>query len=180
MRVFIALEFDDSVKRYLKNVQDVVKTTAVSGNFTQYKNFHLTVKYIGHIYNGEYEELCSCIDEVCSSTSPFSIRIGDIGAFHKKNTSIMWVGVTDGKDRLKKLFKIVEEEVVNSGFEAENRKYRPHITIGKKVVFGDSTFSNGLPFHSDDIYFPRLTLFQSHRVEGVLTYTPLYTQVFSG
>lgn len=179
MRVFIAIEFADEVKRYLKKVQDVVKSTAVRGNFTHYENFHLTLKYIGNIYNGEYEELCQCIDDICKDVSPFSIRIGDLGVFHKKNSSIFWVGVTDGKDRLKSLFKKIESEVTQSGFEAENRKYRPHVTVAKKVVLSQGSFTNGLPYYNVDIPCTSLTLFQSHRVDGVLTYTPLYTRAFT-
>jgi len=127
MRVFIAIEFEDLVKRYLKDVQDIVKTTTYNGNFTHYTNFHLTIKYIGEIYNGEYEEICQCIDDICSVTSPFSIKIGDIGYFHKKTGNIVWVGVTDGKDKLKSLFRKTNKETVLSGFNSEDRKYRPHI-----------------------------------------------------
>jgi 2'-5' RNA ligase len=105
MRVFIAIEFEDKVKRYLKEVQDIVKTTTYNGNFTNFNNFHLTVKYIGEIYNGEYHELIECINDICSKVSPFSIKIGDIGYFHKKSANIVWVGVTKGKEQLIKLQK---------------------------------------------------------------------------
>jgi len=102
-----------------------------------------------------------------------------LGAFHKKNSSILWVGVTKGKQPLKRLFTNLEKEVVASGFEPENRKYRPHITLGKKVVFSGGSFTNGLPYYNEDLTVAKLTLFQSHRVEGVLTYTPLYQKAFN-
>ena len=180
MRVFYAVEFEDDVKRYVKDVQDIVKTTTVSGNFTHYTNFHLTLKYIGNIYNGEFDELCQCLDDVATITKPFVIRIGDIGVFHKKNSSILWVGVTKGKKKLKQVFQKLEQEVVTSGFEPEIRNYRPHITLGKKVVFSEGSFTNGLPYYDHDIEVKSITLFQSHRIDGVLTYTPLYRAVLSG
>ncbi|QMS84808.1 RNA 2',3'-cyclic phosphodiesterase [Candidatus Xianfuyuplasma coldseepsis] len=179
MRVFYAIEFEDKVKRYLKNVQDIIKTTTYSGNYTHYTNFHLTIKYVGNIYNGEYEELTAIMDDVCKNIEPFSIRIGDLGAFHKKNSSILWVGITSGKQKLKSLFKELEKEIVESGFEAENRKYRPHITLGKKIVFNNGAISDDLPYFDEPIECSKLTLFQSHRVDGVLTYTPLYQKSFS-
>jgi len=180
MRVFYAVEFHDDVKRFLKDVQDIVKTTTVSGNFTHYTNFHLTLKYIGNIYNGEFEELCQCLDDVALHTAPFSIRVGDIGVFHKKNSSILWVGITKGKQKLKSVFDRLEHEVVTSGFEADNRKYRPHVTLGKKVVFSEGSFTNGLPYYDHDIMVKTITLFQSHRIDGVLTYTPLYRASLTG
>ena len=180
MRVFIAIEFEDIVKRYLKNVQDIVKTTTYSGNFTNYNNFHLTIKYIGEIYNGEYEEITNCLDDVCSNISPFSIKIGDISFFNKRMTNIVWVGVTEGKDILKNIFRKVEKEIVSSGFHPELRKYRPHVTIGKKVIFSNGTYTNGLPLFNEKIKVTKLTLMESSRVDGVLTYTPLYSQLLGG
>lgn len=180
MRVFIAIAFSDKVKQYLRTVQDIIKTTAYGGNFTHYKNFHLTIKYIGNIYNGEYEELTNCLDDICEHTTPFSIRIGDIGMFHKKSSSIVWVDVTKGKKLLKELFQEVEKEVTKSGFDKEERKYRAHITLAKKVMFQNGTFTNGLPYFDYDIPCTKLTLFESHRVDGIVTYTPLYTKDFTG
>ncbi|MDC0558977.1 RNA 2',3'-cyclic phosphodiesterase [Candidatus Izimaplasma bacterium] len=180
MRVFIAIEFDDIVKRYLRDVQDVVKHSTLKGNFTYYGNFHLTIKYIGTIYNGEYEDICQVVDDICQNTSPFSIKVGDIGFFNKKNTNIVWVGITKGKDYIKRLFQVTERESTESGFEPELRKYRPHITIGKKVEFGRGGYQNGLPYYNEEIKVTKLTLFESSRIDGVLTYTPLYTQTLGG
>lgn len=178
MRVFIAIELKDNVKQFLKSVQDIVKTTTYNGNFTNYDNFHLTVKYIGEIFNGEYEELCHCIDDICRNTAPFSIKIGDIGFFSKKTSNIIYVGVTKGKEKVMKLHKTTDRETNISGFAPELRKFKPHITIGKKVIFSNGSYSNGLPYFKDEIEVSKLTLMESSRINGVLTYTPLYTQVF--
>ena len=180
MRVFIAIEFKDNVKSYLKDVQDIVKSTTYKGNFTKYDNFHLTVKYIGEIYNGEYEEVCQCIDDICSNMAPFSIKIGDIGFFNKRTTNIVYVDVTRGKDILMRLHKLTDKETNNSGFKPELRKFRPHVTIGKKVVFSNGTYTNGLPLLKGEIEVTKLTLMESSRIDGVLTYTPLYSQILGG
>jgi 2'-5' RNA ligase len=180
MRVFIAIEFEDRVKRYLKDVQDIVKSTTYNGNFTHYTNFHLTIKYIGEIYNGEYQELVHCIDDICSRISPFSIKIGDIGFFNKKTTNIVWVGITKNKEKVMKLHKLTDLETNKSGFQPELRKFRPHVTIGKKVVFSNGHYSNGLPLFNEEIQITKLTLFESHRVDGKLTYTPLYSNELIG
>lgn len=176
MRVFIAIEFKDNVKRYLKDVQDIVKLTAYNGNFTHYDNFHLTVKYIGNIYNGEFDELCQCVDDICKDTKPFSIRIGDIGFFNKRNENIIWVGVTKGKEKVMSLHRKTEKITTKSGFNEEHRKFRPHVTIGKKVAFNDYGFSSRLPFFDQDIQVNKITIMESSRIDGVLTYTPLYSR----
>lgn len=180
MRVFIAVEFEDNVKRYLKDVQDIVKSTTYNGHFTHYTNFHLTIKYIGEIYNGEYEKLCQSVDDICSDTTPFSIKIGDIGFFNKKTTNIIWVGVTKGKEPLMRLHRKTDKITNDLGFEPEIRKFRPHITLGKKVIFSNGHYTNGLPLFNEEIPVKKLTIMQSSRIDGVLTYTPLYSQTLGG
>jgi len=174
MRVFIGIEFDEPIKQYLKDVQDVVKTTTISGEFTLYSNFHLTLKYIGQINNNEFDELCDCIDDVSKDISPFYVKINDIGVFHKKNSSIVFVGVQDPFNSLKRLYTKLEQTIIEAGFDPDERKYRPHITLGKKVVFRSGNFTNELPYYHNDIRCTKITLFESHRVNGVLTYTPIY------
>ncbi len=176
MKVFIAIEFKDNVKRYLKDVQDIVKLTAYNGHFTHYDNFHLTVKYMGNIYNGEYEKLCQCVDDICENSSPFSMKIGDIGFFNKKSTNIVWVGITQGKDSIMKLHRLTDRVSNEAGFAPELRKFRPHVTIGKKVVFNDFGFTSRLPFFDEEIEVSRITIMESSRFDGMLTYTPLYSK----
>lgn len=176
MRVFIAIEFKDNVKRYLKDVQDIVKLTTVNGHFTHYDNFHLTVKYIGQIYSGEFDKLCQCVDDICESSSPFSIKIGDIGFFNKRTTNIVWVGITKGKEKIMNLHKKTDRITNKANFQPELRKFRPHVTIGKKVLFNDYGFSQRLPFFDEEIEVKRITIMESSRIDGVLTYTPLYSR----
>ncbi len=112
--------------------------------------------------------------------APFSIKIGDIGFFNKRTTNIVYVDVTRGKDILMRLHKLTDKETNNSGFKPELRKFRPHVTIGKKVVFSNGTYTNGLPLLKGEIEVTKLTLMESSRIDGVLTYTPLYSQILGG
>ena len=114
------------------------------------------------------------------STAPFSIKIGDLGFFNKKTMNIVWVGVTRGKDEVMKLQKTTDKVTIRSGFAPELRKFKPHVTVGKKVIFNIGGMSNELPYFSEEIPVTRLTLFESHRMQGVLTYTPLYSQFLTG
>lgn len=46
MRLFIAINFDDSVKDYFTSVIDKLKTYGVSGSFLHRDNLHLTLVFI--------------------------------------------------------------------------------------------------------------------------------------
>lgn len=178
MRLFYAITLPNDVLAYLHSVQAVVKSSALKGNFTTYHNFHITLKYIGETDTSGYDDLCEILDDVTKQSSPFTIKIGDLGSFPRKNKHIMWVGVTSGKQHLNNLFQMIEQRTLSYGFLKEERKYRPHITLGREIVLDELQIFD-VPGYDTTIDITSISLMQSHRVDGVLTYTPLYTKTFS-
>lgn len=175
MRVFIGFEFDNNVKEYLNSIQQIIKPTTFKGNFTRFDNFHLTTKYIGHVSEDEIDLLEDIIDEVSELVTAFDIKINGLGSFDKKHSSIIWVGILKGKEYLSKVFQKIERKTVEAGFEREVRKYRPHITLGKKVVFSKHSNTEYIPSYDEIVHFNRITLFESSRIDGELTYIPIYS-----
>jgi 2'-5' RNA ligase len=174
MRIFIGLSLNQEQKSYLKKVQDVVKLTTLKGTFTHFNNFHITLKYIGHVTSSDIDNLMDIMDKVSSNMDSFSLKIGDFGAFTRKNSSIIWIGITKGSSSLSRLYQKIEAKCVESGFEPDNRKYKPHITLGKKVVFANDHNIVDIPFYSKEVKIEKITLFESSRIDGILTYTPIY------
>lgn len=174
MRVFIGIEFDRDVKEYLHSIQSIIKPGIIKGDFTSLENFHLTIKYIGHVKEEEIEQLEDIIDEVCEELHTFDIKINGIGSFEKKYSSIVWAGILEGKQQLSQVFQKIERKTVSSGFSKEERKYRPHITLGKKIVFSPYSRTEYIPSYETSIPINKLTLFQSERIDDILTYTPIY------
>lgn len=180
MRVFIGIEFNDKEKEYLHKIKEIIRPNTISGEYTSYSNFHLTIKYIGKISDDDLEVLMEVIDDVSYKIKPFYLKFGELGSFDRKHSSIVWMGFQNGKSSLTTLFKHIESKTVSEGFEEEGRKYRPHVTMGKKVVFNGNTVTELLPSHPDSIEVKYITLFESHRVNGVLTYTPIYRKELEG
>ncbi len=100
-----------------------------------------------------------------------SLTLSAPGTF--KNGSILWAGVrpcdalTDYQSRLAAALR-------EAGFPLEEAEYRPHITLARQV-------RSALPDLSvPEIPFPvtHATLFESTRIDGVLSYIPLYRSAF--
>lgn len=49
MRLFYAINFDDTVKKRLSDIQNALRARAVRGNFTLPDNLHLTLAFIGEV-----------------------------------------------------------------------------------------------------------------------------------
>lgn len=175
MRVFIGIEFENNVKEYLNEISFLIKNNVTKGNFTLKDNYHLTIKYIGEVTEKEYEIICDCIDMSCRKFDKFYISLNDLGMFNKGMSNIIWVGINDGKNDLQRLYKSLENELKFEGFIKDNQKYKPHITIAKKVNLSTDKNLINIPYFKDKILVKKVTLFLSHRVNDVLTYTPLYS-----
>ena len=83
-------------------------------------------------YNNEYKKTAieNIIDEI--DFKPFTMDLSQLGYFKRRDGNIYWLGIEDNHT----LFEIqgkIHENLINKGFELENRPYKPHITIGRKV-----------------------------------------------
>ena len=174
MRVFIGIEFSDEVKDYLQKIAQIIKKNTIKGDFTRFDNYHLTLKYIGRVTDDEVYMLEDIISDISDNISSFNIKLGEIGSFDRKHSSIIYLGIKEGLSELNTLFKLVEKMTIEEDFEPENRKYRPHITLGKKVVFNKYNTTELLPIFNQEISVKKITLFESHRVNDILTYTPIF------
>jgi 2'-5' RNA ligase len=62
----------------------------------------------------------------------FSIRFDGLGAFPRaRRARIIWLGVTDGARELISLAEAVESAARRSDFPAEERPFKPHLTLSR-------------------------------------------------
>lgn len=50
-RIFIAIRFDDEVKKTLVGLQDTLKAKGIRGNYCPSRNLHMTLAFIGESYD---------------------------------------------------------------------------------------------------------------------------------
>ena len=61
-RMFIAICFNDEVKKTLVDIQNTLKAKGVMGNYCPYGNLHMTLAFIGENYN--LPKICNAVGEV--------------------------------------------------------------------------------------------------------------------
>lgn len=168
-RLFLGLELDDESRRALSRVCDDMIAHRLRGKFYTPDRFHLTLCFLGNTPVSRIPELQSVMDSV--PCAPFSLTLSDLGTF--KNGSILWAGVKhcdilhDYRARLADALRI-------AGFPVEEGEYHPHITLARQ--FKSPVPSMDVP----PVSFPAVhaTLFESTRINDVLTYLPLYRSEF--
>jgi 2'-5' RNA ligase len=173
MRVFTAITLSIQIRDYLKELQEYIKPYVLKGNFTDYDNFHLTLRFIGEIQN-EKNRIVAAMGQAASETGSFLLSTDEIGTFKKKNKYILWLGVTPLQE-LQRFYQNLESAMEQQGFSQEERPYRPHITLGRELVMTKEVeeVRQILPYRRMHIAIDHIALMESKRINGKLTYAPL-------
>lgn len=175
IRVFYAVEFEDYIKNYIYRKQQIIKKYSTKGNYARKENIHLTMQFIGEIKSEEIEKLSKTLKNTLKDKTSFTIEINSIGKFERKGGDIVWFGV-DKIEELKSIYNSLNENLHNAGFKTEKRPYKPHVTIGRKVIFNkDFKEINNEINVCKRVKINKISLMESTRIEGILKYVPKYS-----
>ena len=83
---------------------------------------HLTLKFLGEISTKQLESIQNTITQV--HCSPFEIYLKGMGCFPNINrVRVIWIGISDGAEKLRQLARFVEELLLPIGFMKEKRLF---------------------------------------------------------
>ncbi len=175
MRLFIAMDFDDTVKERLKKHVDFLEEHAEKGNFVPKDNLHATVIFLGEVDASKVDALKEAMR--APSIPPLEVTLTKIGAFNPPRPGkIYWVGVGENP-LLQAMHRRLKDEVEKRGFSVDGRPFKPHITLGRKVSL-DKERHNELTnrFSPFQTVVGSLSLMVSEFKEGGVQYTPLFVR----
>ncbi|MGI6704937.1 MAG: RNA 2',3'-cyclic phosphodiesterase [Clostridia bacterium] len=175
IRTFVGIDFDRELKEGIYELQQRLKQYAVKGRWKHIDNFHLTLKFLGEIHPFQKVQIDDAIRNVCIGRKPFQLEVSKIGMFNGRNSiRVLWLGLGGDIQELHTLQKEIDRALASIGFPPEQRRFRPHITIGQDIVF-ERDFDR----IQDEIGKPdfnlvkvdRLFLFKSEQIRNKRVYT---------
>ncbi|MBQ3378556.1 MAG: RNA 2',3'-cyclic phosphodiesterase [Clostridia bacterium] len=171
MRLFIAVNFSDEVKDKLYETAKQLKKQSAGGSFSRRENYHLTLCFIGE--TDRVSDVKRIMDKL--SFNAFSLKLCGLGRFSSGEGAIYWIGVKENGE-LSDIANKLSRGLLSAGFNIDKRRFKPHITLGRRVVmrreFDLEAFGSSLWPISMNI--SRISLMKSERIEGRLTYTEVY------
>jgi 2'-5' RNA ligase len=131
LRSFIAIELQESARSVLADIQQKFTKCRPDIRWVKPGNIHLTVKFLGNVEEKTAGEIIKTSGKICSRHHPFELAMQGLGVFpNARNPKVLWVGI-EGGGALEGLKNEIEEGMALLGFEKENRKFTPHLTIGR-------------------------------------------------
>lgn len=130
-RLFIAVEFPPPIKEALTHIQTQLKT-APGVRWTKPSQLHLTLQFLGNTPMSKVSSLIQVLQKIAVNTKPFKLYLGQPGLFpNAKRPRIVWVGLAGETEALLQLQQRVVVATGSLGFQAEDRPFKPHITLGR-------------------------------------------------
>jgi 2'-5' RNA ligase len=131
-RTFIAIEANDEVRVRALQAIDRLSRDAENVKWVAPDNLHWTLQFLGDISYEQMAEACRIVGKVAARHKPFVLTATGVGAFPKiDRPRTLWLGAGQGGDQLCTLQSVLEEGLAELGFRGENRRYVPHLTLGR-------------------------------------------------
>lgn len=132
MRAFIAIELPDGLRQAVARVQERLKGAGAGANWTRPEGIHLTLKFLGEVHDEKAQEILQALGVAARGTGSLTLAVEGAGAFpNVKAPRVLWLGVTGDIGKLAKLQAAVEDAMERLGFEREDRKFSPHLTLAR-------------------------------------------------
>ena len=135
MRLFIAIDFPETIKRSLSGISFELVRQADAGRMVPAENFHITLAFIGE--TDRMRDIEKVMAAVCGSgvvaAPPLRLALRGVGSFKGQRGHTWWVGIGENTG-LSRLADSLAAELRAEGFAIEKRAFKPHITIGRGVV----------------------------------------------
>ncbi len=167
MRCFLAIELPADVRDRLAELQERLSSLGRAVRWMRSDQIHLTLKFLGEVPDEKVPSVCQAAATVAGEYGPFELELRGTGCFPPGGQArIVWAGIIDPPQTLIDCQRACEQACAELGFKKENRKYVPHLTVGRvrdsrasreirAAVECESQFSAG-PFVAGE-----LVLFQS-------------------
>ena len=128
MRVFIAVEISNEIRKELAQVQRALGPVTDTARWVAPESIHITLKFIGEIPEKRIKE----IDEALTGFrwNPFTVTVHGVGFFPgMRSPRVFWAGME--APTMAGLAEELDARMERLGFEKERRAFRPHLTLAR-------------------------------------------------
>ena len=132
IRTFLSVELARPVRDKIVDLQEELARAGAEVKWTEPENLHVTLIFLGEVPDKEIHAICKLASETVHGMEPFTMCVESAGCFpNLRRPRILWVGVGAGAQELVKIHDELETPLFDLGYRMEERKYTPHITLGR-------------------------------------------------
>jgi len=138
MRAFVAIALPPNIQRALVSLQQRLarqlreRRLDEAVRWTAGTNIHLTLRFLGEIDGDQQAQLAALLPAIAARHPAFDLHVGALGCFPNcHRPSVIWCGLLGASTVLGALQGDVERAAQAIGLPAEEKRFTPHLTIGR-------------------------------------------------
>ena len=129
MRLFIALDIDESIRERLARFVEGVQGLAPDARWVKADSLHVTLKFIGEQPDTAVEPIRQKLEAVAASA--VAIQLHGYGFFPTaKSARVFWIGM-DAAPQLTVLASAIDDQMAALGIPKEDHVFSPHLTLAR-------------------------------------------------
>ena len=132
IRTFVAVEIPLETKDKARREIAALDITSAKVKWVDPTHLHWTLKFLGDIDILETPAIYEAVGRAVEPLAAFDIEARGVGAFpDSRRPRTVWIGMQHGNEQMIELHDAIEFELAKLGYRSENRRFRPHLTIGR-------------------------------------------------
>jgi 2'-5' RNA ligase len=124
MRVFVAINLPDDVRRELGPLQNALAI----GRLVPAENLHLTLSFLGDQNEVAVEDAHEALDTMRARA--FNVQLAGVGSFGHRSPQVIFADVARCPELLE-LEQRITRSLRHAGLEFQKRRFRPHVTLAR-------------------------------------------------
>lgn len=178
LRLFLALETPRATREAVAGVQTRLKESGADVKWDAPEKFHITLKFLGGTSADMVGQIETAVRTIARATPEIFLLYSELGCFpSKRKPHVIWMGAKEDGATLFLLHEKIDKAMVPLGFEADERRFHPHITLGRvrsqKNVKRLITTMESVTFESQPVTIREIAIVRSDTKPSGSVYTTL-------
>ena len=131
VRLFIGLKLPGTYRQSITPLLTGLHSlTDASMNWSKPDTWHLTLKFLGDTDEARIPAIRDALSDI--EFPAFTMQAGGAGAFpNERQPRVIWLGLEQGAEACTKLVAAFEDGLDGFGVAREQKRFRPHLTLGR-------------------------------------------------
>jgi 2'-5' RNA ligase len=130
-RLFIGVPLTEEARRAIDSHLQGALPDGIPGRAVPAGNWHLTLRFLGATRTDQLATVVRHLREA-ELGGAFDVGFGGFGAFSRpRSARVLWIGLTEGVERMKGLARTAEDAAREAGFAPEEKSFKPHLTVSR-------------------------------------------------
>jgi 2'-5' RNA ligase len=132
IRSFVAILLPSEVRDAIYEATIPFHRLPLDAKWVERQNYHLTLKFFGNLKQQDVGKIDNIFKTCLPAQRPMTLEYGGWGTFPpQKSARSLWLGLGGQLAELKLLWQNVQNEAAQAGYQYDEKKYHPHLTLAR-------------------------------------------------